>query len=260
MLLRCIILLFLQRGEARHARELRGATSANVFTVPELRTRLDGGYARLLSERAAKGGVDVSPGFHRSLLALTDVGFVDYNHTSIVKHTTISTEDYESLLSEAVFSCRPAVEGTRPEVSDKLDSEAVSRTEVFMDIEFPLGSVGSPGLAHFESRLEADGAFIVFDLHLLADHTSFAPGSICAEQIPFAATSYSLSPLSKAKTAPGGLRVSLLLKPVAITSVHHYMDVRKKPPLSPSLSPIPIPLTPPFPSFPRAPLPHFFPF
>jgi len=236
-----LLFLLVCTCEGEHARELRGSSSPNVFTVPELRTRLEGGFSRLLAESASNGGARVLSGLHKSLLALTDVGFVDFNHTTIRRESSVFTEDYEDLFNFARFSCRPAAErdGGGEQVREKLEKNqratgskardepgGVIQTEINLEILFPPHTLGSPGLAHLENRLEALDSFLIFDLHLLADHESFSSGTTCAELVPYNSTSYSVLSFSRAAGATdGGLLLAMTLKPVSITKAHHYMDV-----------------------------------
>ena len=173
-----------------HARSLRSARAPNVFTVPELRTHVIGGWRALAEQQAANGGAPVRPALRRSVLAHTDIGFVDFDHTTIAKHTALFTEDYAALLRSVTFTCAPAVAGERPVLDAATDQ--VVRNDVMLMAEFPVDAVATPDYAHLAPRLREEDAYLVLDLHLLAEHDSFAPGTGCAEQIPYTASSCAL--------------------------------------------------------------------
>ena len=239
---------------ARHARELRSARAPNILSVPELRPGVHG-WRALAAHGAALGGAAPLPAVHHRLLAHTDVGFIDYSHTTIAKAATVSSEDYAQLLSRARFACEAAAE-EQAEAQPDSATQQQQRSSLLLTLELTAADAASEDYAHLAPRLRASEAYLVLDLHLLAEHADFAPGSACAALIPVTATSCAwvcsqravwcaaalplrshplyATPLhpppadaitAHAEAAGPAPALTLTLRPVPATALHHYMDV-----------------------------------
>ena len=174
---------------ARHARDLRSARTPSVLTVPELQVGVHG-WRALAAHSAAAGGAAPLPAVQHRLLAHTDVGFIDYSHTTIAKAATVSSQDYAQLLARARFSCEALEEAPPGEgAPGQQQQQQQQRSAVLLTLELSAADAASEDYAHLAPRLRAAEAYLVLDLPLLADHPDFEPGSACAELIPYTATS-----------------------------------------------------------------------
>ena len=155
------------------------------------------------------------PGVDHEFVGLTDFGFVDFKQRSVPRAGTIYTEDYAAALLGATFSCAPVAPGEAPYVES---DGTIVRNAVVLTLSFPAGAAGA---AAFAQRVQREGAFVVFDAELLAASPSFAEGTPCAAQIPFAAPTYAVA--SAAVRADDAL--VLALEPTPPHDAHLFLEV-----------------------------------
>ena len=153
----------------------------HLFSLPETRSALHHavdaaglGRARWRLMRSIEGNYPEIHDAHE-FVGETQHGFLSFNITSIVKSTTVNTDDYLDLLEAAALECTP-----RP-----VPSEHLGQGHVTLTIDFPPSNTPDlDALAHLEDRLSNPEAVLNFGVDTLLSHPSLGAESSCVEHVP----------------------------------------------------------------------------
>jgi len=150
----------------------------HLFSLPELRSPLQrhlatGGAAWRNLKESSDGEYPTVHDAHE-FVGATPHGYVVYNTSSILKSTTVQSDDYSALLSTAELTCTPRA----------VPAAHANQGHVTLSISFPAGVSDSEALEHLAKRLAKPEAVLVFGVDTLLHHPSLGDASSCATLVP----------------------------------------------------------------------------
>lgn len=178
----------------------------HLFSLPELRSPLGrhlsatgAGYRHL---RAIDGQYPEVHDTHE-FIGSTPFGFVVLNSSTIVRNTTISTDDYSALLATATVSCTG-------------DGGA----SAVMTIDFPRGVNDMEGFEHLAARVATPNVVLTLGVDTLLKHPSFDEEGSCVTAFPDTNPYFFVS-----RMARSDLKLTLDITPAAPRDAFAFLSV-----------------------------------